>query len=275
MNGNQAGRLDGKVAIVTGAAGGLGSAGATLMAREGARVVMSGRSSTVIDVVDRLRADGLDVTAHVGDVSEPADIAAMVGTAMDRYGRLDVLWNNAGLVDADWILADTNVVDMSFEHFMRTIQVNTGSVFLGAKYAIPAMLRTGGGSIINSSSMQGHAGDTILAAYGTSKAAINYLTTSIATGYGRQGVRANVLAPGLIPPPATGDSGHRLEAVAATQVVRDSQLLGTMGEPVDVANAAVFLASDESKFVTGQVLYVDGGFTAHLPTYADRRRSQV
>lgn len=269
-------RLEGKVVIITGAAGGLGYAGTALMAREGARVVMSGRSSSVVDRASELRDQGLDVTAHVGDVSEAADVQAMVTTAMDAYGRLDVLWNNAGLVDADWIMADTNVVDMSLAHFMKTIEVNTGSVFLGAKYAIPLMIASGGGSIINSSSLQGYAGDTILTAYGTSKAAMNYLTQSIATGFGRQGIRANALAPGLIPPPASPDAQptHRLEGVASMQIVLDSQLLGTIGEPVDVANAAVFLASDESKFITGQVLYVDGGFTAHQPTFADRLRER-
>jgi NAD(P)-dependent dehydrogenase (short-subunit alcohol dehydrogenase family) len=271
---SEGGRLAGKVAIVTGAGGGLGSSGAAAMAREGARVVMSGRSESVVDRADDLRAQGLDVTVHIGDVSDADDVAAMVATAMDAYGRLDVLWSNAGLVDAEWILADTNVVDMSMEHFMRTLEVNTGSVFLGAKFAIPAMLESGGGSIINSSSMEGFAGDTILAAYGTSKAAIDYLTRSIATGYGRQGIRANAIAPGLIPPPSTEGAaeGHRLEAVAATQLVMDSQLLSVVGEQRDVADAAVFLASDESRFITGQVLYIDGGFTAHLPTFADRHR---
>ncbi len=268
------GRLTGKVAIVTGATGGLGSAGVELMAREGAHVVMSGRSSATIDRASDLRNQGLDVTAHVGDISTPADVQAMVATAMDTYGRLDVLWNNAALVDVDWIMADTNVVDMSLEHFIRTIEVNTGSVFLGAKYAIPHMIASGGGSIINTSSLQGFAGDTILTAYGTSKAAMNYLTQSIATGFGRQGIRANTIAPGLIPPPQAADArpGHRLEGVANTQMVFDSQLLDSVGEPSDVANAAVFLASDESKFITGQILYVDGGFTAHQPTFSDKLR---
>ncbi len=270
------GRLSGKVAVITGASGGLGFAGAELMAREGARVVMSGRSSSVVDRASVLRDQGLDVTTHVGDVTEPADVQSMIATAMETYGRLDVLWNNAALVDLEWIVGDTNVVDMSLEHFMKTIEVNTGSVFLGSKYAIPHMIASGGGSIINTSSLQGFAGDTVLTAYGTSKAAMNYLTQSIATGFGRQGIRANTIAPGLIPPPQAAHSlpGHRLEGVASTQVVRDSQLLAIAGEPSDVANAAVFLASDESKFVTGQILYVDGGFTAHQPTFADKLRQQ-
>ncbi|MDH6180774.1 NAD(P)-dependent dehydrogenase (short-subunit alcohol dehydrogenase family) [Microbacteriaceae bacterium SG_E_30_P1] len=268
-------RLTGKVVVITGASGGLGFAGAELMAREGARLVMAGRSGSVDERASVLRDRGFDVTTHIGDVSNPDDVRAMIETAMKTYGRIDALWNNAGLVDAEWILADTDVVDMSFEHFTKTIEVNTGSVFLGAKYAIPAMIASGGGSIINTSSLQGHAGDTILTAYGTSKAAMNYLTQSIATGFGRKGIRANVIAPGLIPPPSAGtpQPGHRLEAVAAVQMVLDSQLLATVGEPSDVANAAVFLASDESRFITGQTLYVDGGFTAHQPTYADRLRS--
>ncbi len=269
-------RLEGKVAIITGASGGLGFAGATRMAQEGARLVLSGRTSSVVERASALRSEGFDVTAHVGDVADSSDIEAMIATAMNAYGRLDVLWNNAAIVDADWILADTDVVDMDFSHFLRTIEVNTGSVFLGAKYAIPAMIRSGGGSIINTSSLQGHAGDTVLTAYGTSKAAINYLTKSIATGFGRRGIRSNSIAPGLIPPPAagTGQPAHRLEGVASAQMVLDSQVLGSVGEPADVAEAAVFLASDESKFITGQTLYVDGGFTIHQPTFADRQRQQ-
>ncbi|MEO3927639.1 SDR family oxidoreductase [Micromonosporaceae bacterium B7E4] len=268
-------RLEGKVAIVTGAAGALGFAGVRAMATEGARVVMMDLSATVRERAKELTEDGYDVTPYVGDVSVENDIAGVVALAKETYGRLDVLWNNAGLVSAEWILQDTDVVGISRDYLMRTLEVNTGSVLLGSKYAIPVMAESGGGSIINTSSVQAAGGDLALVAYGTSKAAINYLTKSVATSFGHLGIRSNALAPGLIPPPApaNGSGGpHRLEDVAPTKLVLDSQMLNAVGQPTDVANAVVFLASDESKFLTGQLIYVDGGVTGHLPTLSDRRR---
>ncbi|GIJ75142.1 SDR family NAD(P)-dependent oxidoreductase [Virgisporangium ochraceum] len=268
-------RLTGKVAIATGAAGALGFAGVRAMAAEGARVVMMDLSPAVHERAKDLVERGYDVTPFTGDVSVESDMAAVVTLATETYGRLDVLWNNAGLVGADWILRDTDVVGVSHEYLMRTIGVNAGSVLLGSKYAVPVMAGSGGGSIINTSSVQAAGGDLALVAYGTSKAAVNYLTKSVATSFGHLGIRSNALAPGMIPPP--GPSGaparsHRLEDIAPAQLLLDSQMLDTVGEPADVANAVVFLASDESRFITGQLIYVDGGVTGHLPTLSDRRR---
>jgi NAD(P)-dependent dehydrogenase (short-subunit alcohol dehydrogenase family) len=268
-------RLEGKVAIATGAAGALGFAGVRAMVAEGARVVMMDLSPTVHERAKELTEDGFDVTPYVGDVSVENDIAGVVALTTETYGRLDVLWNNAGLVADDWVLQDTDVVGISRDYLMRTLEVNAGSVFLGSKYAVPVMAEYGGGSIINTSSVQAAGGDLALVAYGTSKAAINYLTKSVATSFGHLGIRSNALAPGLIPPPAgPGAPGgsHRLEDVAPAKLVLDSQMLNTFGDPTDVASAVVFLASDESKFITGQLIYVDGGMTGHLPTLSDRRR---
>ncbi|GGN62234.1 7-alpha-hydroxysteroid dehydrogenase [Streptomyces albiflavescens] len=269
-------RMQGKVAITTGAAGVLGLAGVRAMAAEGARVVMMDLSPTVHERAKELTEQGFDVTPYVGDVSVEKDMAGVVELAKDTYGRLDVLWNNAGLVSADWILQDTDVLGISRDYLMRTFEVDAVSVVLGSKYAIPVMTESGGGSIINSSSVEAAGGDLALFAYGTSKAAIEYMTKSIATSFGHLGIRSNAIAPGLIPPPARPGApadSHRLEEAAPTNMVRDSQMLNTVvGDPADVASAVVFLASDESKFITGQVLHVDGGVTGHLPTLSDRRK---
>ncbi|MCS7478694.1 SDR family NAD(P)-dependent oxidoreductase [Umezawaea endophytica] len=266
-------RLAGKVVITTGAAGGLGFAGVRAMAAEGARVVMMDLSPTVHDRAEELAGSGFDVTSHVGDVSVESDVAGVVALAKETYGRLDVLWNNAGLVSGGWIDQDTDVVGVSRDFLVRTLEVNAVSVFLGSKHAVPVMAESGGGSIINTSSVQAAGGDLALVAYGTSKAAVNYLTKSVATSFGHLGIRSNALAPGLIPPPAAG--AHQLEAVAPLRMMVDSQMLDAVGEQADVANAVVFLASDESKFITGQVIYVDGGVTGHLPTLSDRRKRAV
>ncbi|GAA0591909.1 SDR family oxidoreductase [Kribbella sandramycini] len=265
-------RLQGKVAIVTGAAGGLGLAGVRAMASEGAQVVMMDLSPATFDRAKELVAEGFEVTAIVGDVSAEADIAATVALAKNTYGRLDILWSNAGLVSPEWYGQDTDAVGITLDYLMQTLKVNTGSVLLGAKHAIPVMAETGGGSIINTSSLAAAGGDLTGIAYGTSKAAINHLTRSVATAFGHLGIRSNAIAPGLIPPPAAAGP-HKLEDSMPTQVILDSQMIPTPGEREDVANTVVFLASDESKFITGQVLYVDGGSTGHLATLSDRRHA--
>ncbi|GID32234.1 SDR family NAD(P)-dependent oxidoreductase [Paractinoplanes brasiliensis] len=151
-------RLREKVAVVTGAAGSLGLEGVRAMAAEGARVVMMDLSPAVTDRAKELAGDGFDVTPYVGDVSVESDMAAVVRTATATYGRLDVLWNNAGMIGADWINQDTDVVGVSRDHLMRTLEVNLVSVFLGSKYAIPVMAGGGGGSIINTSSVEAAGG---------------------------------------------------------------------------------------------------------------------
>ncbi|MBP2472380.1 NAD(P)-dependent dehydrogenase (short-subunit alcohol dehydrogenase family) [Crossiella equi] len=266
-------RLAGKVAIVTGAAGSLGFAGVRALAAEGARVVMTDLSPAVRARAEELRAQGLEVLPHVGDVTVEADVAGAVALATSSYGRLDVLWNNAGTMTAEWLLRDTDVLGVSREHFLRSLELNAGSVLLGCKHAVPAMLDSGGGSIINTSSVQGAGGDTALVAYGTGKAAVDYLTRSVATSFGHRGIRCNAIAPGLIPPSTNPPSTHQLEDIAPANVLLASQMLTEPGTPADIANTAVFLASDESRFITGQVLYVDGGVTGHLPTLSDRRRA--
>ncbi|GLY50835.1 SDR family oxidoreductase [Lentzea sp. NBRC 102530] len=262
-------RLTGKVAIVTGAAGLLGLAGARALAAEGARVVLMDLSPAIRDLAEELTGEGFDVTPHVGDVSSETDMAGVVAHARNAYGRLDVLWNNAGLMGSAWLEQDLDAVGTTKEHLLRTLEVNVGSVFLGSKYAVPAMAESGGGSIINTSSVQGAGGDLVLISYGTSKAAIDYVTKSVATAFGHLGIRSNAIAPGLVPPP--GDRRWPGD-VAPQQLLHDSQVLTATAVPEDIANTVVFLASDESRFITGELIRVDGGVTAHLPTLSDRRR---
>ncbi|GGP87438.1 SDR family NAD(P)-dependent oxidoreductase [Saccharothrix coeruleofusca] len=269
------GRLAGKVAIATGAAGGLGLAGVRAMAAQGAHVVMMDVSSAVRERARELAAEGFEVVPYTGDVSVEEDVAGVVELAQRSYGRLDVLWNNAALLSPEWMLQDTDVLHVSRDHLMRTLEVNVGGVFLGSKHAVPVMAASGGGSIINTSSVQAAGGDLTLVSYGTSKAAIEHLTRSVATSYGHLGIRCNAVVPGLIAPPsspAAAERPHRLEDIAPARLIRDSQMLDLPGDQADVANTVVFLASDESKFITGQLIRVDGGVTGHLPTLADRRR---
>ncbi|GAA0591893.1 SDR family oxidoreductase [Kribbella sandramycini] len=268
------GRLTGKVAIITGASGLLGLAGVRAILDEGARVVAMGRSAKVEEQAKEFVAAGADVTPFRGDVSSEQDMAEVVDLAKRTYGRLDTLWNNAGLTDSGWMEHDGDVTTTSLEHLLHTFEVNAASVFLGAKYAIPVMAETGGGSIINTSSMQTAGGDMVMVSYGASKAAVEYLTLSVAASFGHLGIRSNAIAPGVIPPP--GAEHVPIEAwpewSRPQSLIRSSQSLDIAGEARDVAAAVVYLASDEARFLTGQVIRIDGGVTGHLPTLSERRK---
>lgn len=261
-----AGRVDGKVAILTGSAGTLGSETARLLAREGARLVLNDVASRVEALADEIRAAGGDAVAHVGSVDNADDVAAMVALASERYGRLDALWNNAGPVSNEFVFKDSHVLDMTLDYFMDTFRGHVGAAFLCSKAAIPLMIRGGGGSIINTSSSAAFAGDLVLHAYSVAKMGMITLAQSIATAYGAQNIRCNAIAPGLVPGRSSG-----VMSEGAIRVVQESQMLDRTGEPIDIANAVLFLASDESRWFTGQVMAVDGGLTGHQPTLATRR----
>ena len=255
------GRLDGKVAIVTGGAGGIGGATARALAREGASVA-------VVDI-DGARAEQVaDAIPHRGappspcrptSPRRPRSTAAITATVA-RYGRLDVLHNNAALTESDFLSRDTQVTDLSLEVWERTMAVNLRSQMLMCKHAIPEMVRDGGGSIVNMSSGASLKGDRTRTAYGVSKAGVNTLTMYVAASHGKQGVRVNTIVPGLIITDAV--RAHLTERMLAG--LGRATLTPYVGEPDDVANLVVFLASDESRYITGQMIAIDGGMSAHV-----------
>jgi NAD(P)-dependent dehydrogenase (short-subunit alcohol dehydrogenase family) len=248
-------RLQGKVALVTGAARGMGAEEAMLFAREGANVVLG-------DVLD---AEGAKVAAEIQqqgggatyvqlDVTSEAAWEQAVKAAEAAFGKLDILVNNAGI--AGYSKGD----DDSVEEFDRFLDVNTKGTYLGIRAAIPAMRRAGGGSIVNISSISGLIGQKYVhAGYNASKGAVRIMTKSIALQYAADAIRVNSVHPGPIKTEMTKEGWSDPERLRRTQ---EATPLGRYGQPLDVAYAVLFLASDEAAFVTGAELVVDGGFTA-------------
>ena len=254
-------RLGGKVAIVTGGGGGIGGASARALARHGAAVVVvdvdDGAAGPVVAAIER--AGGQAIACHA-DVSQEDQVVAAVGAAVARFGRLDILHNNAALTDSDFLHADTAVADLSLEVWEQTMAVNLRSQMLMCKHAVPPMARSGGGSIVNMSSGASLKGDRTRTAYGVSKAGVNALTLYVATSYGKQGIRANAILPGLVITDAV--RAHLNETTLAG--LSKATLTPAVGRPDDIADVVVFLASDESRYITGQMLAVDGGMSAHV-----------
>jgi NAD(P)-dependent dehydrogenase (short-subunit alcohol dehydrogenase family) len=261
------GRVAGKVALVTGGGSGIGAATAALLAAEGASVavvdIIAERAKATVAAIQSRGGSALAVTA---DVSDEEQVAAMVDATIAAFGRLDILHNNAALVDPEMFPLDGRVVDMSVDVWDKVMAVNLRGPMLGCKHAIPRMIETGGGSIINMSSGSSRLGDLERSAYGASKAGVNALTLYVATQHGRDHIRCNTILPGLVLTPAARDNllpGLR-------QTLESNVLTPYVGEPDDIAYLVLYLASDESKYVTGQAFPVNGGMSSHQPTLAQR-----
>jgi meso-butanediol dehydrogenase/(S,S)-butanediol dehydrogenase/diacetyl reductase len=251
-------KLDGKVAIITGAGSGIGQAAAALFAKEGAKVVVADLSaSRGQDTVALIEAIPGSAISFQVDVSDARQVQHLVRATLDAYDRLDILFNNAGIN-----LAAT-VTETSEEAWDQVMAVNVKGVFLGCKYAIPAMIQTGGGVIINSSSAAGVVGLRGLAAYTASKGAVLQLTRNIALDYAAHNIRANALCPGVTASPMTmAVIESQSDPEAMRQRMETGRPMGRMAQPEEMARAALFLASDDSSFMTGSPLIVDGGYTA-------------
>jgi len=249
-------RLCGKVAIVTGGGSGIGRATSRLFAREGARVVIADYDGTsAAAAADEIRAEGGVALSVVTDVSDAEQVAHMVRSAWDAYGRIDILFNNAG------VLASGSVLDTDVATWQRVMNINLTGVFLCSKAVLPHMIDAGGGSIINMSSSTGaHDANANAAAYVASKGGVTLLTRCMAIDHAKAHVRVNAIAPGPTDTPMlrralTPDA---LAAFAATFP------MGRLGQPEELAQVALFLASDDASFVTGAVFCADGGQTASV-----------
>ena len=261
MSDEQQGRVEGKVALVTGGAGGIGGATARALARQGASVaVLDVDGAGAERVAAEIRASGGRSLAVEADLADEAAVVGAVRTVVDHFGRLDVLHNNAALTDSDFLNRDTPVTDLDLDVWNRTLDVNLTSQMLMCKHAIPEMVRHGGGSIINMSSGASLKGDRTRTAYGVSKAGVNTLTMYVATSHGKQNIRVNTIVPGLIITDAV--RAHLNEDILAG--LGRAILTTHLGEPDDIANLVVFLASEESRYITGQMISVDGGMSAHV-----------
>lgn len=261
------GRLNGKVILINGAGSGIGKACAEEYARQGARIVVGSQSRSSEPVAAGICAAGGDAVAYSADISDEAAVVAMTEFAIGKYGRIDVLHNNAAMTGNDIVMRDGDVAHMDADLWDRTMAVNLRGPMLCAKHAIPHMLAQGGGSIINTGSTKALQGDIAQTAYGASKAALHNLTYNIAAQYGKQGIRANVLMVGLVLSAALEDNFP----APVRELMLRHKLTPFIGTPEDCAKAAVFLASDESRYTTGQNLHVDGGYSSHSPSLAEFR----
>jgi NAD(P)-dependent dehydrogenase (short-subunit alcohol dehydrogenase family) len=252
-------RLADKVALITGAGSGMGRAAAQMFAAEGARVIVAEFDEMAgAETVEMVTDAGGQATFVRADVSQEADARRMVEAAVSAYGRLDVLYNNAGIMPE----ADHSVTDTDVDTWDRVMAVNVRGVFLGCKHAIPVMLEQGSGSVINISSFVALLGCSVPQdAYTASKGAVLSLTRSLAVQFGPRGVRSNAICPGPIETPLLMEWLLKDEAAKKLRLARNPT--GRFGKPEEIVNLAIYLASDESRWTNGAAMVIDGGISVN------------
>jgi cyclopentanol dehydrogenase len=249
-----AGRLEGKVAIITGSARGMGRAEAELFAKEGAKVVVADiLENEAKETAEKINKDGYEAIGVKLDVAKADEWKKVVDQVTEKWGKVDVLVNNAGILSMNGVEGTTE------EEWDRVMNINAKSQFLGIKYMLPAMKKAGKGSIINISSIYGLIGTGAAVAYHASKGASRLLTKTVAAELAKYNIRVNSIHPGVIRTPMTDEI---LKDEQAAKGLLGTTVLGRPAEPEEVANGALFLASDESSFMTGSELVIDGGYTA-------------
>ncbi len=254
-------RLSGKVAVITGAAGGQGQAAARLFAEEGARLVVTDIDEEGAEkTAEEIRDAGGEAIALRTDVSREKDVAEMIRAAVDEFGTLDVLFNNAGVgYSAADRLTMASVVDTPEEDWDAILAINLKSVAMGCKHAIPVMVENGGGAIVSNASINALVGLSGADAYTAAKGGIVALTRVLAVDWGPSGVRVNCICPGGVETPMIAPV---LEDEQVLGFMRESTPLGRLARPEETARVALFLASDEASYVNGAIVPVDGGWTA-------------
>jgi NAD(P)-dependent dehydrogenase (short-subunit alcohol dehydrogenase family) len=270
-------RLKDKIVLITGSTQGVGRQTAVTFASEGARVLVTGRTQHLgKEVVEEIRAAGGEAEYLPTDVGREEDVAGAVEYAVEKFGGLTTLINNAAPTDLMMNSIDNEVTQLTTENWDRIMKLTLTSVFWGLKYAIPHLLAAGSSSVINISSVASLSGAAGIDAYTAAKGGLISLTRSIAVEYGAGGLRSNCLVLGFVP----GETSAMAQNPVLSPIFHNSQLVPRFGRPADVASAATWLASDESVFVTGTVIPIDGGMMAksnipdlraHFPDMADER----
>jgi NAD(P)-dependent dehydrogenase (short-subunit alcohol dehydrogenase family) len=261
------GRFVGQVAMITGGGSGVGRATALRLASEGADIaIVDIRTDKAEESAALVAEMGRGAMAVTADVSQEVDVASAVAQVVARFGRLNVLHNNAATLGPDVFGRDLDLLDLDVETWDRTMAVNARGVMLGCKHAVPALRAAGGGAIVNTASLSALFGDDVRAAYGSSKAAIVSLTRYVATMYGSDGIRCNAVAPALVMTDIAFEqlSPRMLKQKAAERVLPEAT------KPEDIAAVVAFLASSDAACVTGQLVVADGGTQAHRPDHAMR-----